>query len=353
MADTVVLKNGRSIEGIIEKDNTGQIVLNIGPGKIKIQNQDIAQINKYTEAEQDRLRKEWSYKYYLHPGFIPDRLESLAIDLQDLVSSRYQAVNGQLKKTDKEYQISRIESELKKLKSDLVDVSSKIASTDSEKDIEDYNELIKKANVLSSQEKLNKIEKEDLQKEITSLDKDISRYINKLKIFGQQFARFISDKPENLSGEEQDFLDAVDRHLNRMNRDFTGYAVDYRIDGGSLVVKASINDIIDIDLVVDTGAGLVVISENVAEELNLDFDEQNSMNVTLANGQKVKAYRVILDKVAVGDAEVKNVEAAILEERTPQTTDGLLGMSFLNNFMVKLHAKDKELILEKFNPGRD
>ena len=59
---------------------------------------------------------------------------------------------------------------------------------------------------------------------------------------------------------------------------------------------------------------------------------------------------MILESLKVKDAELKNVQAAVLKDRAPTPEDGLLGMSFLENFLVSLDVKANRLILEQFYP---
>ena len=61
----------------------------------------------------------------------------------------------------------------------------------------------------------------------------------------------------------------------------------------------------------------------------------------------IKAKPILLESVKVGDAEVKNVQAAILEKEAIGGVDGLLGMSFLSNFVIKVDSADNRLILER------
>ena len=78
---------------------------------------------------------------------------------------------------------------------------------------------------------------------------------------------------------------------------------------------------------VDTGATLVVLSARDAERLHVAYRQAPSAFSDTANGKV--AYRVVkLDRIKVGDVELVNVDAGVLEGGY----DGppLLGMSFLS-----------------------
>jgi aspartyl protease family protein len=83
--------------------------------------------------------------------------------------------------------------------------------------------------------------------------------------------------------------------------------------------------------VVDTGATLVVLSKAEADRLAVRYLDAPTSVASTANG--TVPYRVVkLDRVKVGDVELTNVDAAILEG----AYDGpnLLGMSFLSRTEV-------------------
>jgi aspartyl protease family protein len=83
--------------------------------------------------------------------------------------------------------------------------------------------------------------------------------------------------------------------------------------------------------VVDTGATVVVLSKSEADRLAIRYVDAPSSLASTANG--TVTYRVVkLDRVKIGDVELTNVDAAILEG----AYDGpnLLGMSFLSRTEV-------------------
>ncbi len=59
IADTIYLKNGRSIDGFIKKEDEDGIELDIGFGTIKFRPSQIERIYKSTSEESDVLRQEW------------------------------------------------------------------------------------------------------------------------------------------------------------------------------------------------------------------------------------------------------------------------------------------------------
>jgi aspartyl protease family protein len=85
-----------------------------------------------------------------------------------------------------------------------------------------------------------------------------------------------------------------------------------------------------VDVLVDTGATGVAISQKIADALNLK--SHDAIRTTTANGDSV-AYLMRLATVKLGGVEAKNVAATIAPGLDG---DVLLGMSFLGRMDVRL-----------------
>jgi clan AA aspartic protease (TIGR02281 family) len=121
-------------------------------------------------------------------------------------------------------------------------------------------------------------------------------------------------------------------------------------DTHSILVETVLNDKTHATLVLDTGASIVVLTRRKGEELGLDLtDTKNSLaTLQLAGDRKVLAKMVILKSVRIKDIEVKDVLAGVLlDEAGMGLKDGLLGMTFLNRFNLKIDLKNMKMALEK------
>ncbi len=85
-----------------------------------------------------------------------------------------------------------------------------------------------------------------------------------------------------------------------------------------------------VDVLVDTGATGVAISQSIADKLNLKSIE--AIRTSTANGDSV-GYMVRLNSVKVGGVEAQNVSAMIVPGLDG---DVLLGMSYLGRMDVRL-----------------
>ena len=99
-----------------------------------------------------------------------------------------------------------------------------------------------------------------------------------------------------------------------------------------------------IDFVVDTGASVIALTTRDADRLGV-HPAQNEFTVTVqtANGN-VRAAPVRLDRVEVGDLEVRDVAALVLPEAA--LNDNLLGLSFLKR-LRHFEYSDGRMVLEQ------
>lgn len=118
-------------------------------------------------------------------------------------------------------------------------------------------------------------------------------------------------------------------------------------EGNSYFVRAKINNELWGRFLLDTGASAVQVSQKMARRLKIDRKKSQAIPVTLAGGGKVAGRLVELDELNLGGVKVKNVKAIILDYENAQSSDGLLGMSFLENFVFQIDTVKNELILER------
>ena len=126
-----------------------------------------------------------------------------------------------------------------------------------------------------------------------------------------------------------------------------GVAVPVTKIGRSLVVQAKLNGTRDAKLIVDTGADITVLSHAVALDAGL-LPSMTVATVTLNTaGGSVRADVFRVGTVSLGAAEARNVAAAVHDlPDAPPGVDGLLGLTFLDQFVVTVDARKGELHLK-------
>jgi len=111
-----------------------------------------------------------------------------------------------------------------------------------------------------------------------------------------------------------------------------------------ITLKVKINGKKKARLILDTGATSVQISSEIAEKLKINVSKGKKVQCTLADGSVVWARSIMLDEIELDNVSVKDVSALVIENSIDQDSDGLLGMSFLNNFIFQIDT-DKDLLI--------
>ena len=117
--------------------------------------------------------------------------------------------------------------------------------------------------------------------------------------------------------------------------------------GNSFTTDVLLNRKVKAELIVDTGATDTVISASLAKKLGISLNKSPNVLYQVANGSAVNGKQINIKEVRVGGAKVYNVQAVVLDSGEMGNSPGLLGMSFLNNFIFKVDTEKELLILQK------
>lgn len=109
---------------------------------------------------------------------------------------------------------------------------------------------------------------------------------------------------------------------------------------GMYTVVGSINGY-PVNFLVDTGATLIAMNKHEAKRLGISYLLNGEPGLSSTASGVVKTYYVTLDKVRVGDIELKNVKAGVIDAAFP--TNVLLGMSFLGRLEMQREGRMLEL----------
>ena len=120
--------------------------------------------------------------------------------------------------------------------------------------------------------------------------------------------------------------------------------------GGVWVAAVEFNDLYEAKLVVDTGATLTMISEDLAFDAGIQSDPRHArINLHTAGGT-IQAKMGIARRIRVGDAGRDDVRVVIHTlPNFPEDVDGLLGLSFFDGFLVQLDHAQGQLHLTPRN----
>jgi clan AA aspartic protease (TIGR02281 family) len=122
----------------------------------------------------------------------------------------------------------------------------------------------------------------------------------------------------------------------------------FRTPSGIMLVDVVLNGSVRARMVFDTGAALVIISQELSQKINQD-DRGGDKRVKLRTaGGEVEGRYTIISKIELGPASRENVQAVInLQANVFQDFDGLLGMSFLADFQVSIDHQGSKVILKR------
>lgn len=168
----------------------------------------------------------------------------------------------------------------------------------------------------------------------------------------------------------QSELDRLRREADQLKKDQDETApktIHSVAKNGQMLMNVLLNGKVRVKLVLDSGAGIVVLTRRVADKLELDVEKLKKSKIQVADGRYAETGLITLESFKVENAEpadadkakkpgveIKNVESCVLLEELPdqnKAVDGLLGMSFLRNFKFNADYNNGTVIFEKIKEG--
>jgi aspartyl protease family protein len=348
LADKIQLSNGQSMEGIIKSENKTELVLDIGIGSMTIRKNTIKSITRADENEQGKLLAKWSREYFLNKRYTPEGLEDLAEGFKTITGKRQGLLNAMRSIAAAEAEEKKLNEELLALRAKLIAVSKSLASAKPADDHQAYNALVVQNNALTAEISIKHDSLEKAQKSQSGIHDVTSGYISALTDYTGKFNKRREEYLQSRKDELRDlFFDEILKRLQPLAAEFREYSLQTEKQGNSSVVNVSINGSLSVRLLLDTGASVVTISEPIAKKLSLNLAQAPQTFVFLADGKKVEAKSVTLKSIKLGDALVENIQAIVLPSPPSDHVDGLLGMNFLQNFVMNLDSTGK-LQLKQF-----
>jgi len=355
-ADIIYLKNNRKMKGIIKTETEEEVALDLGCGTITILKKDIKRIERETEEEKKKIIQTWQNKYIETGRWIPEEAKDLFATLEEVKEKRREVVKAKRRSESLQNTIDSQAGELSGLYAKSEELNTQLNQMTKESDVFAYNKLV--AEINSTSAKIGKLiqgtgraeqRKKDLDRAFSN---EMKNYVNKLTPLTESFnKKYALLKEEGVREKNKTFYKWVEEEVNNLHGEFERKEIGFSKDKSGIVVSATLNGKVTGSFIVDTGASLVTISKRIAGQLGIVGGEKGrKIKLVLADGKTITADPVILGSVDVGGSEVKNVMAAVIENPPGPNIDGLLGMSFLSNFFIKIDTNENSLMLEKFNP---
>lgn len=141
-----------------------------------------------------------------------------------------------------------------------------------------------------------------------------------------------------VNGKEQTI--ALGEHVNRGGSSSRASVTLQANDQGHYLAQGQINGG-SVRMLLDTGATVIALPASEATRLGINYKNGRLGYMNTANGT-VSTYQVMLNTVKVGDIELNQVNAVVLEQGLSII---LLGMSFLNR--TEMRREGEQMVLMK------
>ncbi len=352
-ADRVELTNGRSLDGVVVEDTPEEVVVSIGVGQIRLKRAQIKAIHKGTTEDQARLQETWQARYFTNPRFVPPRYADLATTFNRLEQQRQGALNAlrdskavKARQRKLMQEAGALEAEWRAAQEALLTAGAP-GSLKQPGDVQRYNALVQRSNMAGSRRQLNGETARTVSDQLAALSGNVSNYLGALAGFEAQYAVAppAADEAERIFRREMDKRRANYRH----DVNTAELALEGEADRPVLTVR--LNGVAG-RFILDTGASTVVLSEAFARRLNLDLRAAPRVTISLADASTTEAACVLLNSVELDRFRSEDVRAMVLPQPPGPGVDGLLGMSFLRDYVIRYDAPNRKITLSALNAGR-
>ena len=122
--------------------------------------------------------------------------------------------------------------------------------------------------------------------------------------------------------------------------------IRFSATSGHMTVPAVLNGSNNSTMLFDTGAGITVLSRELAQNLGLKMEPGNSIKLRTV-AANVRAQMATLDSITVGDFTKTDFPVAVVDlgSENQQSFDGILGMDFLNTYIIRIDHQTSSIFL--------
>ena len=357
VADRLILKSGRTVEGVIVNETDADVEVSFGMGSVTVSRHKIARMERSSEEERASIQSEFDQRReeqrLREP---PDAYKSLDARLWGLAKRRGQARKAVSNIERIDNRRAGLEESERKGEKAYRKWNNRLATLSPRSQYKEYTDTLEKVNKAAARTNEARARLREDREAKEKLKGRIGAYMEDLAALEIDFARVRYDvgqlDAEQVDAQTSNWLARASVKLNGFLGDIRTMHVPTETRGKSHLVTAQLNNKAAGTFIVDTGASVVTISASMAKRLGISYRSTRSVQLTLADGSSVTAYPIKLKSVAVGDAVVRHVRAVVIEQPPGPGIDGLLGMTFLGEFSMSFHAKTGVLELTRFGGQR-
>lgn len=188
----------------------------------------------------------------------------------------------------------------------------------------------------------------DIYRLLISLEAENPYYYLRLSYWLLQAGELVQAK-EALTGAKNDIRYAKDLKeltglIERTENGRLNYYVPLTQAGDHYLVAVTLNDSLETQLMLDTGASKTVVKSELADRFLTGYQRDGStIRLSTANGD-AEGLALNLSHLRMGDADLSDIEI-VLMELSGFGHDGLLGMNVLSRFEFSIDQMNSQLIL--------
>lgn len=351
LADKIYLKNGRTLEGIVHKETKERVTLAVGTGDITLRRDQIKRIERTGAGDNARMEDEWRSRYFDNDKYVPEGCLDAVQRYRALVADRQVALDAIRRIPTLRDKRQGMLKQLEIVQGDLVTSIVRGKELDQRKDPRAFNDYVTNHNAIFARQGELSAKIKSANQEEADFNKAVASYTETIAIFSEWWKTFrrTPSGPGADPEERERFVAQVDQRLAGFEREFKIDEVPVAVRKNNMVVDVRFNDSVTAPMLIDTGASFVSLSEGLAEKLALRVAKTSKITLTLADGSQVDGHPVILDSVAVGPLRLNGVQAVVVPSASQalDEVDGLLGMSFLGSFIIRLNPAGRTMIVTR------
>ncbi len=129
----------------------------------------------------------------------------------------------------------------------------------------------------------------------------------------------------------------------------TQIAVPLKASRNALMLDATLkqgNNATVGSFILDTGATYTSISQDLADALHLDLSHCEKVKITTANG-RIDVPKIVIETLSINGLEAHNIEATVIPVRAGSSFAGLLGLSFIRQFVLTIDPDANQLVFRR------
>jgi clan AA aspartic protease (TIGR02281 family) len=126
------------------------------------------------------------------------------------------------------------------------------------------------------------------------------------------------------------------------------HVIPFKRTYGGMLVDVVINDRVPAKMILDTGATTVKLNVSLLKKLNQTLPVHPRKGKALTAAGVVDVHELFIEKIDVGGAVKRNVQASYIDETYDfPYYDGLLGLSFLSDFKMTVDYDHNVILLRR------